>query len=91
MRAGFHYKFFGYARVPGFLAGSFVFQFLGLMGNPIGSPQLIPVYYSNGYRHYSPWATAPDSAIFLSVSCMSLPSAQIDVDDDTGGYHFNCD
>ncbi len=83
VRSGYHYEFSGYAWVPGVLGGSFVLQFLGITGNPIGSPQLLPVYYSFGYRHYSYWVTAPDSAVFLSVSCITLPSAELYVDDIT--------
>ncbi len=83
VRTGFSYEFAGYANVVGILGGSFVLEFLSLLGNPVGSPQLIPVYFSNGYRRYSRWITAPDSAVFLSVSCICLPEAEVYFDDVT--------
>ncbi len=83
VRPGFHYEFSGYARVPGVLGGSFVLQFLNWQGGPTGTPSLIPLYYSNDYRRYSNWVTAPDSAMFISVSCVTLPSVQLYVDDVT--------
>ncbi len=81
VRAGFHYEFSGYAYVPGVIGGSFVLQFLNWRGSPIGTPNLLPLYHSSGYRCYSNWITAPDSAVFLSVSCVTLPAAQLYVDD----------
>jgi len=83
VRAGYNYEFAGYALMPAVLGGSFVLQFLTRLGNPAGTPQLIPVYYSNDYRQYSRWITAPDSAFFLSVSCLSLPGAEVYFDDVT--------
>jgi hypothetical protein len=84
VRPGNHYEFTGFARVPGVLAGTFALQFLSLMGGLIGTPELIPVYYSGTtYRDYSRWVTAPDSAMFLSVSFATLPGAAAFVDDVT--------
>jgi hypothetical protein len=83
VRPGFSYEFAGYAFVPSAVGGSFVIQFLTMLGNPLGSPVLIPLYYSSGYRRYSRWVTAPDSAMFVSVSCVSLPGVSIYVDDVT--------
>lgn len=83
VRSGFSYEFCGYANVPGIVSGGFVLQFLTLRGGVIGTPQLIPVYYSNGYRRYSRWITAPDSAFFLSVSCIALPGGSVYFDDVT--------
>lgn len=81
---GKHYRFNGYARCPGVLGGSFVLQFLSLLGSPIGYPELIPVFYSgSAYRSYSRWVTAPDSASFISVSCATLAGAEVYVDDVT--------
>jgi hypothetical protein len=81
---GRHYEFSGFARVPGVLGGSFVLQFLSLSGGAVGSPELIPIYYSgNSYREYSRWVTAPDSATFLSVSCATLPNVTAYIDDVT--------
>ncbi len=83
VRPGFHYNFSGFAQVVGGLGGSFMLQFLTMLGNPVGTPQLIPVYRSNGYREYSRWVTAPDSAVFLSVFCLALPGAVVCFDDVT--------
>jgi len=84
VRPGNHYEFSGFCQVPGVLAGTFVLQFLSLLGGLVGSPELIPVYYSgSNYRDYSRWVTAPDSAALLSVSFATLPSAQAYVDDVT--------
>ncbi len=81
---GKHYHFTGYARCAGVLGGSFVLQFLSLLGSPVGYPELIPVFYSgNAYRSYSRWVTAPDSAALLSVSCATLSGAELYVDDVT--------
>ncbi len=81
VRSGLGYEFSGYADVPGIVSGGFVLQFLSLLGTPVGTPQLIPVYYSSGYRRYSRWVTAPDSAFFLSVSCIALPGGSVYFDD----------
>lgn len=83
VRSGLSYEFAGHAAVPGPLGGGFVLQFLTLLGTPVGTPQLIPVYYSPGYRRYSRWVTAPDSAFFLSVSCVALPGGSVYFDDVT--------
>jgi hypothetical protein len=84
VRAGNHYEFSGFCQVPGVLAGTFVLQFLSMLGGLVGSPELIPAYYSGGeYRNYSRWLTAPDSAMFLSVSFATLPTALAYVDDVT--------
>ncbi len=83
VRSGAYYKFSGFALVPGGLGGSFILQFLTMLGNPVGTPLFIPVYYSNSYRQYSHWVTTPDSAVFLSVSCLALPGAMVYFDDVT--------
>ncbi|MEO0053987.1 MAG: hypothetical protein ABIK22_07565 [candidate division WOR-3 bacterium] len=83
VRSGLSYEFSGYANVPGIVSGGFVLQFLTLSGGLIGTPQLIPVYYSSGYRRYSRWITAPDSAFFLTVSCIALPGGWVYFDDVT--------
>ncbi|MEO0078260.1 MAG: hypothetical protein ABIK86_04580, partial [candidate division WOR-3 bacterium] len=84
IRTGYHYRFGGFARVPGALGGSFVLQFLTLTGGTIGLPELVPVYYSGtSYREYSRWVTAPDSAVFLAVAFATLPGVTVYVDDVT--------
>jgi len=84
VRSGSHYQFSGFARVPGVVGGSFVLQFLNLTGGAVGTPELLPIYYSgNNYREYSRWVTAPDSATFLSVSCATLPNVTAYIDDVT--------
>jgi hypothetical protein len=61
-----------------------VLQFLSLAGGAVGSPELLPVYYSGtSYREYSRWITAPDSAVFLAVAFATLPGVQVFVDDVT--------
>lgn len=81
VRAGFSYRFSGFARVPGVLGGSFVLQFLSLAGGAVGSPVMLPAYYSgSSYRQYSRWVTAPDSAALLSVSFVSVLGAVAYVD-----------
>jgi len=84
IRTGYHYRFAGFARVPGTLGGSFVLQFLSLTGGTVGLPELVPVYYSGtNYREYSRWVTAPDSAVFLAVAFATLPGVTAYVDDVT--------
>ncbi len=84
IRTGYHYRFAGFARVPGALGGSFVLQFLSLTGGNVGLPELVPVYYSGtNYREYSRWVTAPDSAVFLAVAFATLPGVTVYVDDVT--------
>ena len=84
VRAGYSYNFSGFVRAPGLLGGSFVLQFLSLQGGGVGSPELLPAYYSGeSYREYTRWVTAPDSAVLLSVSFATLPSVAAYVDDVT--------
>jgi hypothetical protein len=83
VRAGVSYEFSGYAAVPGIISGGFLIEFLTLRGQPTGTPELVPVYYSNGYRRYHRWVTAPDSAFFLTVSCLALPGGEVYYDDVT--------
>ncbi|MEO0085536.1 MAG: hypothetical protein ABIK37_02770 [candidate division WOR-3 bacterium] len=83
VRSGYHYEFAGHTKVPVVLGGSFVLQFLSLLGQPVGLPQLVPVYNSSSYRRYSRWVTAPDSALFLSVTFATLPGVEVRVDDIT--------
>jgi hypothetical protein len=84
VRAGYSYNFSGFVRVPGVLGGSFVLQFLSLQGGGVGSPELLPAFYSGeSYREYTRWVTAPDSAVLLSVSFATLPGVEAYVDDVT--------
>ncbi len=84
VRAGYSYNFSGFVRVPGVLGGSFLLQFLSLQGGTVGSPELLPAYFSGeSYREYTRWVTAPDSAAVLSVSFTTLPSLEAFVDDVT--------
>jgi hypothetical protein len=81
VRPGYSYRFSGFARVPGVLGGSFVLQFLSLTGGVVGSPILLPAYYSgNSYREYARWVTAPDSASLLSVNFAAILGAAAYVD-----------
>ncbi len=81
VRPGRHYRFSGFARVPGVLGGSFVLQFLTLTGGAVGTPTLLPAYYSgNTYREYARWVTAPDSSALLSVSFVAVLGAAAYVD-----------
>jgi hypothetical protein len=81
---GLSYEFAGWARVPGALGGSFVLQFTQLDGTLIGSPTLIPAYYSGAnYREYRRWVTAPDSSRFLSISFATIAGLVAYVDDVT--------
>jgi hypothetical protein len=84
VRAGYNYEFSGFVRVPGVLGGSFVLQFTTLLGGAVGTPELLPVYYSgSSYREYTRWVAAPDSATFLTVSIATLPNVTVYVDDVT--------
>ncbi len=80
---GRHYEFSGWASVPAVVGGSFVIEFLSLRGGMLGNLILLPVWFSTGYREYSQWVTAPESAAFLSVSLATLPGATVYVDDVT--------
>jgi hypothetical protein len=81
---GLSYEFAGWVRVPGALGGSFVLQFTQLDGTLIGSPTLIPAYYSGtSYREYTRWVTAPDSSRFLSISFATIAGLVAYVDDVT--------
>jgi hypothetical protein len=82
--AGRSYEFSGYARVPGVLGGSFVLVFLNSQGDTVGSPELLPVYYSGAeYREYTRWVTAPESAVGVLVSFATLAGLEAYVDDVT--------
>lgn len=83
VRPGQHYEFAGHTLVSSVLGGSFMLQFLSQTGNPVGQPVLLPVYFSTSYRRYSQWVTAPDSALFLSVSLATLPGVEVRLDDVT--------
>ncbi len=83
VRPGRHYRFSGHAHVPGVVGGSFILEFLSLLGNPLGTPTLLPAYFSTDYREYDTWLEAPDSAAFLSVSFATIPGATAFVDDVT--------
>ncbi|MEO0087786.1 MAG: hypothetical protein ABIK90_06905 [candidate division WOR-3 bacterium] len=81
IRPGYYYEFIGYANVPISSYGAFMLTFLSISGSPIGTPLLIPVSSSNGYRRYFRSFIAPDSAFFLSLSCLSFPRSEIYFDD----------
>jgi hypothetical protein len=84
VQPGYSYGFSGFVQVPGLVGGSFVLQFTTLLGGAVGSPELLPVYYSgSSYREYTRWVTAPDSATFLTVSIATLPNVTAYVDDVT--------
>jgi hypothetical protein len=83
-RAGSDYHFSGFVQVPGLLGGSFLLQFTTIVGSVIGSPELLPAYYSGSdYREYERWVTAPDSAALISVSFATLPGETACLDDVT--------
>lgn len=81
--AGANYEFTGYAYTGAVLGGSFIISWLGILGNPIGTPTLIPVYRATSYREYSRRVTAPDSALFCVVGFGSAPGATVTIDDIT--------
>ncbi len=84
VRPGLSYEFAGWVRSPGAVAGSFILQFTKLDASPIGSPTLIPAYYSGtNYREYRRWVTAPDSSVFLSITFATLAGLVAYVDDVT--------
>lgn len=84
VRAGYSYGFAGWVRVPGVLGGSFVLQFTQLDATPVGSPVLILAVYSGSeYREYTRQVTAPDSAVFLSVTFGTLAGLVAYIDDVT--------
>lgn len=84
VQPGRSYLFSGWAHVPGApIGGTFLLEWFKLLGGAIGSPTLLPVYFSTGYREYSQWLTAPDSAAFLSVNLATLPGVTVYVDDVT--------
>lgn len=83
VREELSYEFAGYAYVPGFIGGGVMLQFLNSRGGLIGTPVVIPVGHSSDYRLYSRWVTAPDSAFFLSVTCLAMPSGEVYFDDVT--------
>jgi len=81
---GYNYDFSGYARVPGVLGGSFALLFLTVQGDTVGSPELLPAYYSEPeYREYTRSVTAPESAAVVSVSFVALAGMETYVDDVT--------
>jgi hypothetical protein len=81
---GYSYDFSGYARVPGVLGGSFVLLFLTALGDTVGSPELLPVYYSEPeYREYTRSVFAPESAAAVSVSFLALAGMETYIDDVT--------
>lgn len=81
---GYSYDFSGYARVPGVLGGSFVLLFLTAQGDTVGSPELLPAYYSEPeYREYTRSVFAPESAAAVSVSFAALAGMEAYVDDVT--------
>lgn len=84
VQAGNSYDFSGFVCSPGLLGGSFVLQFTTLTGSLVGSPVLIPAYYSGAsYRQYSQWVTAPDSAALVAVTFVTAVGLTAYVDDVT--------
>ena len=84
VQAGSSYEFAGWVRAPGALGGSFILQFTQMNATPVGSPVLIPAIYSGSdYREYTRWVTAPDSAVFLSITFGTLAGLIAYVDDVT--------
>jgi hypothetical protein len=83
VRPGAAYDFTGYGKTSSVLGGSFVIAWLALLGGPVGTPVVIPVYRSNDYREYTRRVYAPDSALFCVVSLASLPGATVLGDDVT--------
>lgn len=81
--SGNQYDFSGWCKCPSILGGSFVIAWLTLVGQPVGSPTILPVYFSNNYREYTSSLTAPDSAVFVVVTIAALLQATIYVDDVT--------
>jgi len=77
VRPNYPYYFSGFAHCQTFISGSFSFQFLDSSFNLIGTPVVIPLYFSNNYREYTRFFTAPNSARFLLVSLIALPQARI--------------
>lgn len=90
VRGGLSYLFSGWAKTQNALPGSFTLQFLTILGNPIGNPTLLPVYFSTTYREYRTWVTAPESAFFLICALITAPNTSTFVDDvtlDDTSYH----
>ncbi len=90
VRPGASYLFSGWAKTQNPLPGSFTLQFLTILGNPIGNPILLPVYFSTNYREYRTWVTAPESAFFLVCALITAPNTNTFVDDvtlDDTSYH----
>jgi hypothetical protein len=83
VQPGASYDFTGFTRTNSVLGGSFVVGWLGLLGGPIGTPIVIPVYRSTSYRDYTRRVTAPDSAYFCVVAFGTLPGATVLLDDVT--------
>ncbi|OYD13907.1 hypothetical protein CH330_09780 [candidate division WOR-3 bacterium JGI_Cruoil_03_51_56] len=83
VRPDYHYHFSGWAKVPSLIGGSFILQFTKLLGEPIGTPEMLPAFHSSDYREYDRWVTAPESAVFLSVSFAAIPTATVYLDDVT--------
>ncbi len=80
---GNQYDFSGWCKCPSLLGGSFVIAWLTLLGQPVGSPTILPIIFSNNYREHTSSLTAPDSAFFVVVTVAALIQSTIYVDDVT--------
>jgi hypothetical protein len=81
--AGNQYDFSGWCKCPSILGGSFVIAWLTLLGQPVGSPTILPIIFSNNYREYTRSLMAPDSSFFIVVTIAALIQSTIYVDDVT--------
>ncbi len=80
---GNQYDFTGWCKCPSLLGGSFIIAWLTLLGQPVGSPTILPIIFSNSYREHTSSLTAPDSSFFVVVTIAALIQATIYVDDVT--------
>uniref|UniRef100_A0A7C6A9S9 T9SS type A sorting domain-containing protein n=1 Tax=candidate division WOR-3 bacterium TaxID=2052148 RepID=A0A7C6A9S9_UNCW3 len=83
VRANNQYDFRGWCKCVSYVGGSFVINWLTILGNPVGIPTILPISFSTNYRNYTRSVTAPDSAVFVVVTVAALPQATIYVDDVT--------
>ena len=81
--AGNRYDFSGWSKCPSILGGSFVIAWLTVLGQPVGTPTIIPIVLSNSYRNYTARVTAPDSAVLVVVTVAALVQATVYADDVT--------
>lgn len=81
--AGRNYYFSGWCKSNSVMAGTFIITWLKLSQQPVMDPVIIPINRSTSYRHYTQMVQAPDSAIIVNVTILTLPSTLITVDDVT--------